>query len=133
MNNTSHGRVPQSGSNAILEGFQRIMEKRRHSSKHEQLVQDYIERFPQLLPGLFDLHNCPAGGAVVTKPSLGDFTPDFADVSQTTASYQFTLIEIEERSRTHSDAGLHALRHTFLTEAGGVHGSVYIAVRSGKR
>jgi hypothetical protein len=75
------------------------MEKRRHPSKHGHLVQDYIERFPQLLPGLFDLHNGPAGRAVVTKPSLGDFTPDFAYVSQTTASYQFTLIEIEERSR----------------------------------
>jgi hypothetical protein len=41
--------------------------------------------------------------------------------------------QLRKKIKTHADAGLHALHHTFLTEAGDVHGSIHIAVRSGTR
>ena len=43
------------------------------------------------------------------------------------------MAQLRKKIKTHADAGLHALHHTFLTEAGDVHGSIHIAVRSGTR
>ena len=40
---------------------------------------------------------------------------------------------LRTRIRTHPDAGLHGLRHTFLTEARGAYRPVHIAVQSGAR
>jgi len=40
--------------------------------------------------------------------------------------------QIRKKIKTHPDAGLHALLHTFMTEAG-VHGPLYVAVYRGTR
>lgn len=78
------------------EEFSRLLDRRQHTPQHEQAIQRFLEDYPFFLPGLWDQHGGPASGMVITKPDLGDFIPDFAFVSQTTASYQFTLIEIED-------------------------------------
>ena len=79
-----------------IDEFVKLLASESHSSHHEQDVQAYLEDNPYLLPGLWDRHNGPIGNVVVTKPQLGDFEPDFAFVSHTTAEYQYTLIEIED-------------------------------------
>lgn len=86
--------------------FESLLDKPHHK-QHEQEIQEYLERNPALLPGLFDYHNGPAGDMVVAKLELGDFIPDFAFATQTTGSVQFTFVEIEDpckRIFTRSDA-----------------------------
>jgi hypothetical protein len=62
----------------------------------ESAVQDFLERHPILLPGLWDYHNGPLHDVVVTKLPLGpDYKTDFAFISRHSMALQFTFVEIE--------------------------------------
>ncbi|MCL4474832.1 MAG: DUF4263 domain-containing protein [Nitrospirae bacterium] len=90
----------------VVKGFKVLLGKSHHRN-HEQEIQAYLERFPLLLPGLFDYHNGPADGKVISKLNLGDFIPDFLFATQTTGDIQFTFVEIEDpckRVFTQTDA-----------------------------
>lgn len=64
---------------------------------NEQAVQDFLEIFPEFLPGLFDLHNGPLHGIIISKFPFGaDFKCDFAFVTRHSMAIQFTFIEIED-------------------------------------
>jgi hypothetical protein len=66
----------------------------------EAVIQDFLERHPVFLPGLWDLHNGPLHDIVVTKLPLGaDFQTDFAFVTRHSMALQFTFIEIEAPSK----------------------------------
>lgn len=88
----------KTSSNIVLE-FKQILDKRHHNKnriKHEQTIHEFLERYPVFLPGLFDLHNGPAGGIIISKIRLVDFEPDFVFATQHSGHVQFTLIEIED-------------------------------------
>jgi len=67
------------------------------NAKNEQDIQNFLERHPSLLPGLFDYHNGPLHGIVVSKFPFGaDYVSDFAFVSRHSMALQFTFLEIED-------------------------------------
>jgi hypothetical protein len=71
-------------------------EKALNSAKKEEDVQDFLERYPHILPGLDTYHHGPIANVIVTKMPLGnDFITDFAFVSENSQSAQMTCIEIE--------------------------------------
>jgi hypothetical protein len=67
------------------------------NASNEQEIQDFLERHPELLPGLFDLHNGPLHGIIVSKFPFGaDYKCDFTFVTRHSAALQFTFVEIED-------------------------------------
>ena len=70
------------------------------SATAEKPMQQFLERFPELLPGLEDKHNGPRRGIIVSQFRFGsDYTADFAFVSTNSMELQFTFVEIEDPSR----------------------------------
>jgi hypothetical protein len=70
------------------------------SKPSESEVQDFLERHPTLLPGLWDHHNGPLHDVVVAKLPLGpDYKTDFAFISRHSMALQFTFVEIEAPSK----------------------------------
>jgi hypothetical protein len=70
------------------------------SATREQEAQDFLERYPELLPGLLDLHNGPLHRIVVSKFPFGaDYKCDFAFVTRHSMALQFTFIEIEDPTK----------------------------------
>src|SRR5205809_8054644 len=68
-----------------------------NGANNEQEVQDFLERHPFMLPGLYDLHNGPLHGVVVAKCPFGaDYKSDFAFVTRHSMALQFTFVEIED-------------------------------------
>jgi hypothetical protein len=66
----------------------------------EQDVQNFLEHHPEFLPGLFDLHNGPLHGIIVSKFPFGaDYKCDFAFVTRHSMALQFTFVEIEDPSK----------------------------------
>src|SRR5688500_2828830 len=66
----------------------------------ERRGQAFLERYPQLLPGLNDLHNGPLHDIIVTKFPLGaEFKTDFAFISRHSMALQFTFIELESPAK----------------------------------
>lgn len=78
------------------------------SARNEQDVQDFLERHPSMLPGLFDYHNGPLHRIIVSKFPFGaDYVSDFAFVSRHSMALQFTFVEIENpRKRIFTKNGL---------------------------
>jgi hypothetical protein len=71
-----------------------------NNAKREQDIQDYLEHHPELLPGVFDLHNGPLHDVVISKFPFGaDFKCDFAFLTRNSMQLQFTFIEIEDPNR----------------------------------
>lgn len=67
------------------------------TANSEQDIQDFLERHPELLPGLYDLHNGPLHGVIVSKFPFGaDYKCDFAFVTRHSMALQFTFIEIKD-------------------------------------
>ena len=70
------------------------------SNPKESEVQRFIEHFPYFLPGLFDYHNGPRRGIIVSKFPFGnDYTSDFSFVTLNSMMLQFTFIEIERPNK----------------------------------
>ncbi len=62
----------------------------------EASIQEYFERYPQLLPGMDRFHHGPRGDAVISKLPLGtDFITDFAFVSANSQYLCLTCVELE--------------------------------------
>lgn len=79
-------------SDSILTDWKTLLNK----TSSEQDVQDFLELHPELLPGLFDLHNGPLHGIIISKFPFGaDYKCDFAFVTRHSMALQFTFIEIE--------------------------------------
>jgi hypothetical protein len=77
----------------ILDEWKRIL----NQATREQDIQDFLELHPELLPGLFDFHNGPLNGIIVSKFPFGaDYKCDFAFVTRHSAALQFTFVEIED-------------------------------------
>jgi len=66
------------------------------AAKCEQDVQEFLEKYPHILPGLNTFHHGPMAQMVVTKlPLNADFVTDFAFVSENSQCLEITFIEIE--------------------------------------
>ncbi len=90
------GRRRVKDSNAVLTEWKNVLSRARG----EQVIQDFLERHPALLPGLLDFHNGPLHGIVVSKFPFGaDFVSDFAFVSRHSMALQFTFVEIEDPAK----------------------------------
>lgn len=77
---------------SLKEKFIRYLE----SASSEAEMQYFIEANPAIIPGLYDMHNGPAGNVVISKLRLSsDFVTDFAFISCNSAVSQITLVEIE--------------------------------------
>lgn len=71
-----------------------------NSATREQEIQDFLERHPELLPGLLDLHNGPLHSIIVSKFPFGaDYKCDFAFVTRHSMAVQFTFVEIEDPTK----------------------------------
>ena len=70
------------------------------SATREQEVQDFLERYPEMLPGLLDLHNGPLHNIIVSKFHFGaDYRCDFAFATRHSMAVQFTFVEIEDPTK----------------------------------
>jgi len=70
------------------------------TSTKEQDIHGFLELHPELLPGLYDLHNGPLHGIVVSKFPFGaDYVSDFAFVTRHSMATQFTFVEIEDPAK----------------------------------
>ncbi|MGO9014390.1 MAG: Shedu anti-phage system protein SduA domain-containing protein [Dissulfurispiraceae bacterium] len=70
------------------------------SDSKECKVQKYLERFPYFLPGLYDYHNGPRRGVIISKFPFGnDYESDFAFVTLNSMMLQFTFVEIERHRK----------------------------------
>jgi hypothetical protein len=66
-----------------------------HASSESE-VQDFLELYPDFLPGLDDKHNGPLASIIATKFPFGsDYVSDFAFVTVNSMECQFTFVEIE--------------------------------------
>ena len=66
------------------------------TTRHEEDIQHFFERYPHFLPGLDHYHNGPVYDLVVAKLPLGiDFITDFAFISQNSQTARLTCVELE--------------------------------------
>lgn len=83
--------------NAIIKDFENLLNRSHHTHRHEQDIQEFLERYPFFLPGLYEYHNGPLGEVVISKPPVGlNFRADFAFASTHTAWYKIIFVEIED-------------------------------------
>ena len=88
--------VSAAGSDNVGDRWAALLDRQPSESD----VQDFLERHPALLPGLWDLHNGPLHDVVVTKLPLGpDFQTDFAFITRHSMALQFTFVELEAPSK----------------------------------
>jgi len=77
----------------VVTQWKRVLDR----ATREQDVHDFLELHPELLPGLYDLHNGPLHGIVVSKFPFGaDYKCDFAFLTRHSMALQFTFVEIED-------------------------------------
>lgn len=87
-------------SQISLGDLQQRWEALLQTAASERPVQRFLERHPELLPGLQDKHNGPRRGIVVSQFPFGsDYKADFAFVSTHSMELQFTFVEIEDPSK----------------------------------
>ena len=66
------------------------------AAKCEQDIQNFLEKYPHILPGLDTFHHGPMAQMIVTKFPLNvDFVTDFAFVSENSQCLEITFVEIE--------------------------------------
>jgi len=66
----------------------------------EQDVQDFLEQFPHLLPGINTYHNGPLASVVAAKWPLGnDYVTDFAFISENSRCVEMTFVESESPTK----------------------------------
>lgn len=76
--------------------FEKLLDER----PSEQVLQDFLEHHPYLLPGIHALHCGPVAGVVVTKFPLGNsFRTDFAFASFNSQEVRVTCVEIESAKK----------------------------------